>query len=254
MNQFKNTICLVLLAASFGCSSGGAAVDIGASRSGEKLADYADHWVGYAEAYKFADGSDNVRIVLDAQGNGTLEIGNSPALTPATDADVAYPPNIFAGFEPPQSGDPEGRITDLFPGVSYPIKMAAIQNARIQLLVNPWQVEQDWCALQTPYYAGGDYRCVPNLGFLIPEPGTCELIDDDGTQHPIDCGKLSLCRGNTCTCTAAGCSTFELPGGSTAYYTQLDAALADSGNSLVGTLLVGKELVQQRVNVRLVRQ
>lgn len=250
MKILKNVCCLALVSASFACSSGGSAVDIGESRTGQKLQDYADTWEGYVEAYKFADGSDKVRVSLDAEGNGTLEVGDSAALPTATDPDVGYP----ASF----TGNPS-ELSGLFPGVSYPIKSAAVQSARIQFVVNPLEVEHDWCALQTSYpvTVGGeaDYRCVQELKFALPFFTNC-TVNDGGSEVAVDCMKLALCTGpNTqaCTCTSSGCTVYENPAGVTGNYTQLDAALADAGESLIGTVLIGTE-PGQRINVRLTRQ
>src|SRR4051812_1872769 len=57
------------------CSNDSGSVDVGRN-VGSQLADYAASWDGYAEAYVFDDGSDHVRIPLDAAGQGTLVVGD----------------------------------------------------------------------------------------------------------------------------------------------------------------------------------
>ncbi|MES1208404.1 MAG: hypothetical protein ABUS79_20900, partial [Pseudomonadota bacterium] len=59
-------LLLGLLAAPFGCSSGGD-VNIGDTQNvGAKLSDYAAEWDGYAEAYTFApSSSDHLHMTLD---------------------------------------------------------------------------------------------------------------------------------------------------------------------------------------------
>lgn len=254
MKMLNTVLGSALILASTACSSGGSAVDIGESRTGQKLEDYAAVWEGYAEAYKFADGSDKVRISLDVEGNGTLEIGDSAAIPPATDPNVGYPPSF--------NGDNEGidPLVRLFPGASYPIKMASVASARISFSVNPMAIEHDWCALQTPYPAtlgfGGSsqiqYICVLGGGDgSSASPGQC-VVSDGTSKVPVDCNKLTLCSHVACACTDSACTENEDPA-LTGPNTELDAALADSGNSLVGTLLTGIS-PQARVNVRLTRQ
>jgi hypothetical protein len=59
----------------FGCNSA-KPVDVGDTEVlGEQLSDYAGSWEGYIEAATWSDGSDAVRIKLDAQGGGVFEIG-----------------------------------------------------------------------------------------------------------------------------------------------------------------------------------
>lgn len=141
----RRGLCLwAALSSAWACSSGSAPVDIGDGKIGEKLEDYAAHWEGYAEAYDFADGSDKVRLTLDAAGNGRLEIGDSAPLPKATEPDVGYP----AAY----SGEPTlEQFSTLFPGFAYTISTATVESARIRFSLNPWQIERDWCALQTPY-------------------------------------------------------------------------------------------------------
>src|SRR4051812_34615530 len=100
----RNVLLLVALASPFACSSATSRtseepIDIAKGRIGERLEDYAAHWEGYAEANSFADGSDKVRITLDASGDGTLEIGDSAPMPPATDPSVGYPPSSGPGVD-----------------------------------------------------------------------------------------------------------------------------------------------------------
>ena len=241
MNMLKNTLCLALVSASFACSSSGDAVDIGTSRTGQKLEDYADSWVGYVEAYKFADGSDKVRINLDASGNGTLEVGDSAALPTATDPDVGYPVGATR------------TSWELVPGASYPIKTASVESARIQLAVSSLDLWGDWCALQTPYASStaSGYSCQPD--HVTTGESGCTA---GSPAVAVDCGKLQTCSIASCSCTASGCTAFELSGSND--FTRFDGALADGGESLVGTLALGVAVSLEnnitRMNVRLTRQ
>ncbi|HEY4392953.1 MAG TPA: hypothetical protein VGP64_02775, partial [Polyangia bacterium] len=95
---------LVLSAAGFlGACSGNTPVNIGnTSMIGAQLSDYAASWDGFAETYTFSpDGSDRVRLTLDASGQGTLEIGDAALLPPPTDPNVGYPPSVSSDSDPP---------------------------------------------------------------------------------------------------------------------------------------------------------
>ena len=150
----RNVLLLAALSTTWACSSGSGPVDLGDARTGEKLEDYAAVWEGYVEAHDFADGSDKVRLSVDASGNGSLEIGDTARLPAPTTPDLPYPPN----------SSPYQRLENLFPGISYPISTATIESARLQFSVNPWEVDRDWCALLTSYLVPEGpwpYGCLP---------------------------------------------------------------------------------------------
>jgi hypothetical protein len=245
----KNTSCLVALVAALTACSSGDPVDIGddpVAKTGEKLSDYAATWQGYAEAYAFDSGSDAIRIVLDENGEGTLEIGNASPLPTATDPEVGYPPG--AAFGPGTlSVLPVGR---LYSGFAFTIQGAIVANRRLQLEVVPTEVFAAWCALQTPVLdevnstdEHQSYYCVNNWGGGGNAEGCYEKDPDTGERQPIDCGKRALCLvGRACACTADGCSNSQ---GATA---TLDAALESEGDELEGTLAVGEQ-----VTVRMTR-
>lgn len=243
----RNALLLVALGATSACSSvsstSGTPVEIDESRIGERLEDYAAHWEGYAEATTFADGSDKVTITLGPTGDGTLEIGDSAAMPQATDPTVGYPPRTG-----PEVGVD---IQRLFPGVSYPISTATVESARIRFWINPWEIERDWCALQTSFPVNGaahDYLCVSaSTGSWSFSTSTCYL--NDGTSLvPVDCDKRELCWIGACTCDEAGCSRHEDTSGQHAGYTRLDAVLDDAGESLVGTLKINDTAMTVRLH------
>jgi len=271
------------LSTGWACASANAPVDIGDGRKGERLEDYAAHWEGYAEAYNFADGSDKVKLTLDASGNGTLQIGDSAPLPVATDPSVAYP----ASFTGTGALD---EYTKLFPGFAYAIDTATVESARIRFTLNPWQVAHDWCSLQTAYDtqavaggsggaggaggvnrggAGGDgavppgylvgpdsggyglgrYRCLPNFERSISDVCSYSV---NGTPASVDCEKAELCLSGVCSCDTQGCDYYQPPSGAYATRAKLDAALDEAGNSLVGTLKISNA-AQVAVTVRLHR-
>jgi len=256
--------------------SGGGAVNIGNTEvAGSQLSDYAASWDGYAEAYTFRpDGSDRVRLSIDANGQGTFRVGNATTLlAPPTDPNVGYPPGISA------LGANDGPREDFL----YPIHAANVQEARIQLGINAGDLFAAWCVLQTPipyyetttvddagtsYTVGGAsdagtvstfYGCLPNVGGMeqlnpaTGRPANCTLNEPDGSSAPVDCDKFYLCTmAFACACTASGCTSPPMPADATAaqYPIELDGALDTTGKILAGTLALGG----QRIAVHLTRQ
>jgi hypothetical protein len=226
-----------------GCSGGGN-VNIGNTAVvGAQLSDYAASWDGYAEAYTFSpDGSDRVRLTIDATGQGTLQIGDAALLPTPTDPNVGFPQGISASV---------GSVV-LVEGFLYPVYAAQVQSDRVQVGLNPGDLEATWCALQTPVAstsssgsklpdAGGTstvYGCLPDWGFTLGT-SNCSIADPDGQSDPVDCDKVYLCDSvHVCDCTASACTTRGQPAGTPVnqYPVELDAALDATGTTLTGTL------------------
>ena len=187
--------------------------------------DYVGKWDGYTEAYTFQpDGSNRVRLTIDAQGQGTLEVGNAALLPPPTDPNVGYPPSADGGAPSEQIPQSNSGLTE---GFLYPIYGTQVVANRIQLGTVPGDLYSAWCALQTPYpiyqttvvgierdggivvptadggvpvtvqgvVDGGrvstSYSCVPG-DTAMWSPSGCTVISWDGTTTSVDCGKLSL--------------------------------------------------------------
>ena len=225
-------------------------VDIGDNRPavplGASLSDYAGAWEGYAEAYEWNDGSDRLRITLDADGNGALEVGESAEL-PAPDPDTSYPPGSSDYYDALM-------ITDAHPliaGFSYTIADATVSSNRIQLGASTGELYSEWCALQTPMEVtniidpstgmstGGNYACVSTSGFGTLDNGTC--VVGPNNDEPVDCGKLACL--SLCACTADSCSATRGDAD-----VELDAALEEEGEELAGTLVLRGERVFVRMN------
>jgi len=257
----ERTLTLVALLCGAGAPlacSGGGAVNIGNTETrGSQLSDYAASWDGYAEAYSFSpDGSDHVHLTIDASGQGTLQVGGGALLAPPTDPNVGYPPSVA------QNGPSVGPATPaggLFEGFLYPLHAAQVLTDRIQLGIVPDDLWTTWCALQPPVptTSGGDdggavsYGCLANLGSSWNN-GVCAQLEPDGTQVPVDCGKLSLCGlGSVCSCTATACTSIPEPTTLPVnqYPVELDGALDSTGTTLTGTLNFGT-----RVTVVLTKQ
>jgi hypothetical protein len=258
---------LILCAAgSLGACSSDKPVNIGNTNMiGAQLSDYAATWDGYAEAFTFSDGSDRVRLTIDANGQGTLQVGDAALLAPPSDPNVGYPTDQPGGIE-----------YSLIAGFLYPIYATQVQEARIQLGAVPGDLYAAWCALQTPVpyeittivmqsgteiiigasdagVVSTQYACVaPNTVSGAPGGG-CQVTNADGGTSPISCQKTDLCQGPqpACTCTASACASVQVPAGTPVaqYPVELDGALDATGKILTGTLTVGNG-----VTVHLTRQ
>jgi hypothetical protein len=225
-------LALVPLLAVPACSNDNGSVDIGRN-VGNQLADYAATWDGYAEAYQFDDGSDRIRVTLDASGRGTLVAGDQPAPPPLPIDDPSF--DITA------ASLPFGPV----PGLPYEIGGAHVQDKRIQLSINPNEQFRQWCAAQPSICDGDTCACIRNYGSAACRNGNTCTATDPTTGETVTFSKTRffLCTvGGPCMCTAAGCSVGEPT-------TLFDAALENGGTELVGTLIVGP-----RVTVRMSRQ
>lgn len=222
-------ILLVVAAGISGCSSQGN-VDIGDNHDaslGASLTDYAGSWEGYAEALTFPDGTDRVRLNLDATGKGALELGNDAPALPEPNADAAPPGWKVMGTTV--------LGPDVMTGYPFTVPGATVLSKRIKLTtVTPVEYEQ-WCALQTsvpyPHSDQPEFHCIPGAGYRKegPDGSKCYIFFDDGSEVEAPCGKLECVM--ICTCAATGC-TYN--GGPTF---ELDAALDNDGADLVGTLI-----------------
>ena len=211
-----------------GCGTdGGSAAEPTVDRA--LLASYSASWDGYVEAFAFRSGSDHVRINLDAQGNGWLQVGDGAALLPPRDPEVGYPAEA--------SGT--ALELNLFDGVRYPVASARIESERLRFSFDSFAGAYGaWCALQTPVVRFNEepapiYGCTAEASVGNADPdGICRVSDaPGGPRHPIDCMKLLLCNGG-CRCDAQACTSQPSPP------FLVDAALSDDGTRLEGTLLI----------------
>ena len=220
----------------FASACGGDPVDIGddqTAKTGETMSDFAAKWVGYAQAHTFWQGSDAIRITLDENGEGTLEVGEAPPLPPATNPDVGYPEG--------EEGSPTHANVLLRSGFSYSVEGATVEDRRLRLGINLYELYDGWCEMQTAYLdeASSTYHCLPNSSGGADD-GQC-FLDDPETGEPIyvDCVKIGMCMGgDVCSCTAEGCNArFETRS------VRLDAALESAGDELEGTLTVAGNVI-----------
>jgi len=246
---------LPLALAPAACSDGNP-VDIGHDQA--QLVDYAASWDGYAEAFTFPNGtSDRVRVVLDANGVGTIEVGNAPLDPVPTD------PNVGLAGVP-------GRFHD---GFRYPIHAATVEAGRIRFEIDPGERFAAWCAIQTPYPFPENPEI--NICVSIPADKTYNTLDGcalweivevhpNGTRtiaNPtaVDCARYEPCISQVCKCTASSCAYDPAQPRPDGYRVRVDGALDDNGETLEGTLAIYADwdhptLATDRVTIRLARQ
>lgn len=229
---------LALTGLTAGC--GAKSVDIGDDTPpavlGASLSDYQGTWVGYAELAEWSDGTDTVRLVLDANGNGVIEIGEADPLPPPV-ADEGYPPGQpsqpMLGVEP---------VNGLVSGFSYPVSGAQVESKRIRMSSSSGELFRDWCGLQEPVLTDNAspayYNCLGSSGFSTGD--TCTIGLDN---EPIDCGLLACLF--ECTCDETSCEPAR-----SSDDVRLDAALESEGEELEGSL----DTPNGRFQVRMVRQ
>jgi hypothetical protein len=240
-NSSAFVVALALVAV--GCSSD-SDVDIGdgqnAARTGEALTDYAAVWDGYAVAYKFADGSDKVRLVIDAEGKGRLTVG-----------DPLPSPTYEAGSTPPA-------IASIVPGFAFPVQSAKVEAARLRFGVGLNDAIKPWCEAQPPVPFDPSYpevySCMRDFA-VLQDDNVCKAYD---TGEVVNCDARIYCSF-VCECSAESCSVgdssaFDMTRGSgspmPAATATFDVALADEGSVLEGLLVLPLE----RIDVRFQRQ
>jgi len=220
---------------------------------GYTLVDYVARWDGYAEAFTFRDGSDRVRLLLSANGEGTLQVGDAPLAPAATDPTVGPPGvwNLPSNYS----------FASLNPGFLYPLYAPNVQEKRIRLAADYHDAWRDWCELQTPVHSAqlDGYACSPDL--TIGDDTGCFYTDGTGALVQMDCLRAIFCHMPSpcscaaspmlCACTASGCEAPRTTA-TGAFFVKIDAALEDGGASLVGTLAIDD--IAQRYTIRLTRQ
>jgi hypothetical protein len=212
------------------------------------LSSYAAEWTGYVEAHTFLSDNDQVRVTLDGQGNGWLQVGIGSTPPGPTDPAVGWPPVLAAM----SIDDVNTYASYLFDGIRYPIRGARVELERIRLTVNSYDAYTAWCGLQTPMLHTDEtparYGCTAESGYEIPTgTNACATgVDANGAPIVVDCAKAVLCMGTVCSCDQSACRS------GAGQDVQLDAALDDTGTTLVGTILMPDEAVGART-IRLKR-
>ncbi len=154
------TRVLLLVPLALAACSDGEPVDIGQDGSG--VSDFAGSWDGYAEAYTFNKyyRSDRVRVTLDANGEGTLEVGDAPLLPGPLDP-------VEAGYNRFQDAK------DFIPGFRYPLEDVDVVVGRLRFGVDPWALYASWCTTQPSYENSASpsgYACMGPVPLLRMDP------------------------------------------------------------------------------------
>jgi hypothetical protein len=195
---------------------------------GASLTDYAGSWEGYAEAFKWSDDSDMVRLRLDESGIGAIEVG-----------DVAAPALVIGGGGPMEFTKPVYGM--LMPGFDYSVADAAVTSRRIRLSTSSQQPYSRWCSAFEPVadpMSAVRFSCLLSVGWSFKDGDGCRL--NDAQRTPFDCAKADCDK--YCMCDVDRCYAMTTPGD-----VQIDAALANEGEELAGTLLMGSERVFVRM-------
>jgi hypothetical protein len=223
---------------------------------------------GYIESFMFPDGSDTVAMTLmfgaGTTVTGTVFFGNAPVLAPPSDPNVGYPPG---------DNNPNVGSTSLLEGFNFTVLQGTYTAPRLQLQVDPQELWQKWCQIQTTIYprynsagGGGDsgpepvpeggppgcgalegYGCLPSIGFSQGENGCTWGSCQQPGSTPVDCGKLQLCMfGGPCSCTATSCTVQVGPMGGLTFDMQLVGGALDGSTDGIGS--------QGVLNVHLTKQ
>ena len=222
-----------------------------AAGGGDQLADFAGSWDGYVELDVFDDGSDRVRLTLDAAGQGTMRFGERALFPPATNPDAPYPDRspLSPGL--------------LRAGYEYPVSRVRAGAGRLQLLVDGQDLYRGWCRMQQPVVVNANknpdgppslvHACAHDWPVAGDDGnGICQQTDPVTNQTlMVACVKLQLCAiydcfdppglgggpcppppGALCACTASACDFAPLPADTP--FT-LDATMEDGGHKLAGS-------------------
>jgi len=183
-------------------------------------------WTGYIENFQFRSGSDVIRFTFatDPTGQvvGTVLFGNGTPPAPATDPNVAYPPEFSAnGVFIPYGIE----------GFAYSMANGKLSSSRLQFTVQSYELWSGWCALQTPGYDGG--MCLPNWNSSCAN-GKCTLTNPANGQKLTNVNPdiLTLCLMiEVCLCSTTTCGA-NLSG----YPTSFDLTLSgtDASGSVAG--------------------
>jgi hypothetical protein len=241
MKQWISKLGILFVLSATACDDG-SKIDIGDDEPvetlGSKLSDYSGTWTGYAEAYKFTDGTDKVQVVLDGTGSGSIKFGS-----------VAWPAPDPKGPVPgPEDGGDEGFRSDrVEAGFPFTVQAADITDNRIRFSIKNMEAYKDYCAVHraSPLPAGSYTCATPLVGTPVAGPSDCSVGGMGPDAHAVECATISC--GEVCTCTSAACSVaWEYSN----VQPSVDAALTEDGRGMVGTFAFG----DTRITVRLKHQ
>ena len=237
--RIARLLFLAMVAAPLGCSDGGQ-VNIGNTDTlGGKLSDYAATWDGYTQLSTFSDGSDRVRLTIDAEGHGRCRSATARRCPPR--------PMRTSGIRPaPETCSWRG--SSIHRTRDSPIRFTGRVSRAVgfQLGDRLQRRLRGLVRIQTPVSTGTDadtgaetFGCSPPFTMIEhanPSSASCVVTKPDGTTQVADCGWLTLCSfpATTCTCTATACTAALVPDGAPGgqYPFQFDGRLDATGSTL----------------------
>lgn len=217
-------------------TTGGSENGAGGAPDAETAADLEGEWVGTWGSEVFVTSPKTLHLVLDANHNGTLLVGDT-ALAPPTDPSVGYPPEAEA-----DAAVASMMIVHLYDGVTYTLQNVSVAGNALHFEVDAIAAFEPWCALQTPVYwsVTSNYRCLENWGGGVDTSTgekQCYMTNPDtGARVDVDCLALYLCSVSMqtgCYCTASTCSAQNVSDQS--FVVSFDLDLNESGTALTGT-------------------
>jgi hypothetical protein len=201
-------------------------------------------WVGYVEAYHFADHDDHVRLTITTAPDGTADasvfLGTGAPLAPPTDPNVGYPPDYWSASNPSYATSIANlpAPVERFEFTKREVHVEAGGHVRVSFAQDEAWVA--WCALQKKIYlvSDGDPDGSPP-SYACCAPGALDAggVCDPSQTTPSDPGKLALCTwwsespAPHCTCNASQCGIDASTGD-----TELDLQLGATGDTLQGSI------------------
>ena len=190
---------------SAGRGGGGPAPDdTEACRNGAQLP-IVGVWEGYIENFKFASGSDSIRVAVTsataAQTCGKVTLGKGTPPPPPTDPDIGYPPGY-----PTKTPETNFAFFTIDRTEGFPLSISAgtADATRFRFGADWHELWQSWCALQPPVQVADNlFVCLGASGGGIDELGCTAVVGD--REFRLDCGRYHLCTNLMCTCTMTSC-------------------------------------------------
>jgi hypothetical protein len=205
--------------------------DMAHSPSPKELAPFVGRWSGPLARPLRSDGLEELPywsdlwLSLDRRGEGYVTFGDGfeSSLGAATDPAAKYPTTL--GSDPGVSS-----LRGLFNGFAYPIQGHTMTDDVLTLKLNPGDLFESYCALQTPYMARNpvvdeetDEETDEEVHYCVPERpryatgGKCFILDREPTANEtsadvpmteFSCEQIGMCTlGDGCQCDATRCTS-----------------------------------------------
>lgn len=229
-------VMALVASSTLGCS--GQAVDLGplpgSMDSGPIVTvppSLAGTWTASASGAEFLSPPKPLRLELEANGNGTLLVGQQE-LPPPTDPAVGSPPEAEA-----DAAQSTVLSVHLYEGVNYTLTGVQTDGTHLHFVLDAAEAFDPLCAIEPSLLTDVGYRCIENWGGGVRHTGStkrCFQTDPDtGVDRDVDCLVVTLCQLDAehgCACTDSGCTTNH----ASAAHALFDLTLSADGNTLSG--------------------